>query len=98
MAGATATAGRYGDDLMLRSDTMQVQVIELDNRGLQPPEPMMRILDALQGLGEDGQVLARNDREPLFLYPHLRERGYTWDTTPLEDGSFRVRIWKDTTA
>ncbi|MGH7118039.1 MAG: DUF2249 domain-containing protein [Acetobacteraceae bacterium] len=47
----------------------------LDNRGLGPPEPMMRILGALENLGP-GQVLeAWNDREPLLLYPELEARG-----------------------
>lgn len=47
----------------------------LDNRGLQPPEPMIRILDALEHL-QPGEVLeAINEREPQFLYPQLEERG-----------------------
>ncbi len=47
----------------------------LDNRGLEPPEPMIRILDALEHLGP-GQVLeALNERDPVFLYPELQARG-----------------------
>ncbi|MHB1542705.1 MAG: DUF2249 domain-containing protein [Steroidobacteraceae bacterium] len=47
----------------------------LDNRGLEPPEPMIRILDALEHLGA-GQVLeALNERDPVFLYPQLQARG-----------------------
>lgn len=47
----------------------------VDNRGLEPPEPMIRILDALEHL-EPGQVLeALNEREPVFLYPELQARG-----------------------
>jgi len=47
----------------------------LDNRGLLPPEPMVRILDALEHL-RPGQVLeALNERDPVFLYPELEARG-----------------------
>jgi hypothetical protein len=42
--------------------------------------------------------VARNDREPLFLYPMLQERGFTWQTEPRPEGWFQVRVWKDTTA
>jgi uncharacterized protein (DUF2249 family) len=68
--------------------------IQLDNRGLLPPEPMVRILEALATLGAEEEVVARNDREPVFLYPELKARGFQYDTSPLDDGSFRVRIWK----
>lgn len=74
---------------------MSRTVIEVDNRGLGPPEPMVRILDALATLPPEGEVVARNDREPLFLYPVLQERGYTWETVAQPEGWYRVRVWKD---
>jgi hypothetical protein len=55
---------------------------------------MVRILDALATLEPEQEVLARNDREPVFLYPELKARGFEYDTSPLDDGSFQVRIWK----
>ena len=47
----------------------------LDNRDLQPPEPMMRILSALEQLAVGEVIEAWNDREPLLLYPELEARG-----------------------
>lgn len=47
----------------------------LDNRGLLPPEPMVRILDALEHLGPGDVLEALNEREPVFLYPELQARG-----------------------
>ena len=47
----------------------------LDNRGLQPPEPMVRILSALEQLAPGEVIEAWNDREPLLLYPELEARG-----------------------
>lgn len=49
----------------------------LDNRGLQPPEPMVRILSALERLAPGEVMEAWNDREPLLLYPELEARGAT---------------------
>ncbi len=58
----------------------------LDNRGLLPPEPMMRILDALEHL-RAGEVLeALNEREPVFLYPELHARGATIHTEKTGEG------------
>lgn len=53
--------------------------IQIDNRGLQPPEPMVRILAALGGLGADDEVVALMDREPHLLYPELERRGFAWE-------------------
>jgi uncharacterized protein (DUF2249 family) len=56
----------------------------LDNRGLQPPEPMVRILSSLQELPEGDELEALMDREPRLLYPELERRGFTWDFGPRE--------------
>lgn len=66
--------------------------VVLDNRGLEPPQPMMRILEALETLPHDATLLAINEREPLFLYPELAERGYVYQTTSHPDGSFHITI------
>lgn len=50
----------------------------MDNRELDPPEPMVRILAAIEEL-ESGQVLsALLCREPTFLFPELAKRGHAW--------------------
>lgn len=48
----------------------------LDNRGLLPPEPMTRLLEALESLLDGDVQEVFNDREPIFLYPELEVRGY----------------------
>ena len=51
--------------------------IHLDLRGLDPPEPMVAILTLIDA-GETARVLiAHFDREPIFLYPELDDRGWT---------------------
>jgi uncharacterized protein (DUF2249 family) len=59
--------------------------IQIDNRGLQPPEPMVRILAALGGLAGDDELIAQMDREPHLLYPELERRGFTWEFDGRDD-------------
>ena len=64
----------------------------LDNRGLQPPEPMIRILDALEHLAPGEVLEAVNERDPVFLYPELEARGATIATDTRADGSVKLLI------
>ena len=63
----------------------------LDVRGLEPPEPMHRILDAL-GRDPGAALRVRIHREPYPLYELLHEQGYRYRTTHLQDGSFEILI------
>jgi uncharacterized protein (DUF2249 family) len=65
----------------------------MDNRDLDPPEPMVRILAALETM-EKGQVLsALLCREPLFLLPELAKRGHAWRGGFEADGTtYRIAI------
>lgn len=58
----------------------------LDNRGLQPPEPLVRILDALEHLAPGAVMEAINERDPVFLYPELEARGAAIHTDKQADG------------
>ncbi len=50
----------------------------LDNRELDPPEPLVRTLAAVEEL-QQGEVLSvLLCREPVFLFPKLGERGHEW--------------------
>jgi len=42
--------------------------MRLDNRGLEPPQPMMRTLAALEQLPDDEELIINNDRRPIFLF------------------------------
>ncbi len=64
----------------------------LDNRGLQPPEPMIRILDALERLGPGEVLEAINEREPMFLYPELEARGAAIQVAKQADGGVRLLV------
>jgi tRNA 2-thiouridine synthesizing protein A len=64
----------------------------LDNRGLEPPQPMMRTLAALEELDEGQTLTIINDRRPMFLFEQLDELGYLYLTEQQVDGSYRVTI------
>lgn len=68
--------------------------VHLDNRTLEPPEPMVRILHQLESLGQDDQLVALMDREPVFLFPALQKKGFEWEIVP-EDDFFRLTIRKE---
>ncbi|SEQ43435.1 TusA-related sulfurtransferase [Virgibacillus subterraneus] len=66
----------------------------IDNRGLEPPQPMMRTLKTLDKMENGTSFSIINDRRPLFLYEELNDRGYQHDTEEQEDGSFKITITK----
>lgn len=70
------------------------EIFYLDNRGLEPPQPMVRTLARLETM-KDGEVLTiRNDRVPAFLIEELDQLGYDYTTKEMEDQTFEVTITK----
>jgi uncharacterized protein (DUF2249 family) len=66
--------------------------IELDVRGLEPPQPMVRILESLAALPPATTLGARTDRRPLHLLAELTARGYLHRSEEQPDGSFVTHI------
>jgi uncharacterized protein (DUF2249 family) len=63
----------------------------LDLRGLQPPEPIVRIFEALER-SPDEPVRAILPHEPVPLYALLRERGYSYSGQQRADGGYELLI------
>lgn len=63
-------------------------VQEIDARGLEPPEPLIRILDALESLPAGVTLRARTDREPCHLFGEADQRGFSHQTNEQPDGSW----------
>ena len=61
--------------------------IHLDLRGLDPPEPMVTILQMIDSGEADSVLIAQFDREPIFLYPELEERGWAHEMISSCEGS-----------
>jgi len=74
---------------------MESHPVLLDNRGLSPPYPMLRILAELDSLVTGGTIVAKMDRRPIFLFPELEERGCAYSCDPdAEGGGFLLTITK----
>ncbi len=63
-----------------------------DMRGLEAPEPMVRILTACTELKGDEAYLAHLPHAPNPLFPLLETRGMQWKVFEEEDGSALVLI------
>ena len=68
------------------------EIVEVDARGLEPPQPLVKILEAVATLPAGSRVLARTDRRPMHLYAQLEERGFVAETQEQSDGSFVTHI------
>jgi uncharacterized protein (DUF2249 family) len=66
--------------------------LDVDARGLEPPQPMVKILEALATLPQGCALRARTDRRPVHLYPILESRGFSGKSEEQSDGSFLTHI------
>jgi uncharacterized protein (DUF2249 family) len=80
VADARAAASADGD------------MAELDVRGLEPPEPMVQILERLDTLAPGQRLVVLHERRPMLLYPQLDERGFLHDTEEVEPGLVRIVV------
>lgn len=70
--------------------------VRLDNRGLTPPEPMVRTLTAYDRLAPGERMVIHNDRVPVYLLVELAELRAEVVVTEHDDGSAEVEIHKPT--
>lgn len=68
--------------------------VTIDVSELVPPEPMMKILAALEELPDGGQLTVHHVRRPMHLYPRLDELGYSHETTELAPDKVQLLITK----
>lgn len=68
------------------------RIVEVDARGLEPPQPLVTILESVAALPADSELRALTDRRPIHLYAQLEERGFTGRTEEQSDGSFITHI------
>lgn len=64
----------------------------LDLRGLFPPEPMERVLEALAAVRSGQQIRLLIEREPHPLFRILERNNYQYSCTEQESGLFQVII------
>lgn len=77
-----------------KTETREPKVVQLDNRGLEPPQPMIRTLAALEKANAGDEVHIHNDRVPVFLIEELNGLGYPFIVEDQPDGTAKVKITK----
>lgn len=64
----------------------------LDMRGLEPPEPLERVLEALSVLSPGSRLRMLIDREPRPLYRILENSGYVYEANCRPDFIYEIVI------
>jgi hypothetical protein len=62
----------------------------IDVRGLQPPGPLIAIIELVEAIADRTPVIVHHDRDPTLLYPELAELG--WTAAPIEGDPGEVRL------
>ncbi|MCC6543817.1 MAG: DUF2249 domain-containing protein [Nitrospirae bacterium] len=76
------------------SASEEQKTIEIDVRGLEPPEPMVKILELLPQVGKNSTLLVHHHREPVMLYDKLEHLGFQASSEKIQEGYYKVRITK----
>lgn len=71
-------------------DNEKVRVI--DARNMEPPEPFVATLEALDTISGDEKLLLLLYREPQLLYNALRRNGHGFEVSYTEDGVVQILI------
>ena len=87
-AGQPGTARRPARSSEPQASCTGVPTVEVDARGLEPPQPLVTILEAVTKLPEGARLRALTDRRPMHLYAQLEDRGFSGETEQQKDGSF----------
>lgn len=64
----------------------------LDVAGLEPPQPMVAILQKVSELGPGDVLEVSHHREPVPLYPMLEEAGFAHEIEKLGENRYLLRI------
>ena len=71
---------------------MSQAVIELDARDLEPPQPLMKTLEAVAALPEGATLRVLTCWRPALLYAELQKRGFIGESQEQSDGSYITNI------
>ena len=74
----------------------RASAIVVDARGLEPPEPMVRIMNALDELPRGERLLMLIHIEPRPLFHVLERNQFAYGCELKPEGHFEVTIWHRT--
>ena len=71
---------------------MSEQIVSLDARGFEPPQPLMKTLEAVAALPEGAELRVHTRWRPALLYAELESRGFVGESEEQSDGSYITHI------
>lgn len=78
----------------MSADQSSAGVREIDARYLEPPEPFVLAMAAIDSLAPGEKLRLLLFREPFPLYKILDEHGFARQTEFKPDGTCEILIWK----
>lgn len=69
--------------------------VVIDAREMEPPEPFVATMDALDAMPPGGKLLLILNREPHPLYRALHKQGYAYQTEVTPEWTFEILIWRN---
>ena len=64
-------------------------------RGMEMPQPMFAILDAIDGLEAGKALFVQHKRVPVFLLPELEERGIEYVLNDRGEGDVQMILYRN---
>lgn len=64
----------------------------IDGRKMTPPEPLVKTLAALDGLGPEDEVIVILNCYPTPLFSALEQNGFIWEEINRENGELEIHI------
>jgi TusA-related sulfurtransferase len=68
--------------------------ITLDVRGMEPPEPLERVLETIDDFAEGDRLKLVIDCRPVPLFRILERNGYAYKEAPGAGSNYEITIWR----
>lgn len=69
-------------------------VVQLDVREFEMPQPMVKILNALEKLPKDHALFVQHKKIPQYLLPELAEQHFNWRIKEIAEGNVQLLIFR----
>ncbi len=71
------------------------KILTIDCRELQPPEPLVKVMEAVNKLKSDQAIKMLHRHEPCSLFQKLEQKDLKYQVQKHDDGSVEILIWDD---
>ena len=76
--------------------TREGDTLTIDVRGLEPPQPLVDILQLVENSAETETIKVIHDRDPVLLYQELEDRNWSWTAISAPEGELHLLLTKNT--